>query len=320
MPLVKDLYSAHIKTDSTRQGFGDALVELGDKNKDILVLTADLKESTKVHLFAQKYPKRFIEMGIAEQNMVGVAAGLALNNKIPFMTSYAAFSPGYNWKQIRLNICYSNANVKIASSHSGLSASADGATHQGLEDLALIRVLPNITILTPADYNQAKKATEYASQIKGPVYIRLTRNKTPIFTTEKAPFEPSVLKKGSDVTIVAIGPVTYQAILAVRELSLNHNIEAELINYPIIKPFDEKLLIDSASKTGLVVTLEEHQTSAGFGGLVSEVLSENLPTKIHKMGIVNSFGQSGTYEELLEHYQLSSKHIVKKVQSLVHKK
>ncbi|MFC1756254.1 transketolase family protein [Patescibacteria group bacterium] len=318
--LSKNIFNANIKTASTRDGFGDALIPLGKDNKDIVVLSADLMESTRVHKFAKAYPKRFVQVGVAEQNMVGVGAGLAMNGKIPFITSFAVFSPGRNWEQIRASVCYSNTNVKIASTHAGLSADKDGATHQGLEDIALTRVLPNITILSPADYNQTQKAVKAAAHIKGPVYIRLAKNESPIFTTSKTPFNviaAQILKKGEDVTIIAHGPIVYEALKAARELELKFRIDAEVINCHTIKPLDEETIVKSAIKTGKVVIVEEHQVAGGLGSAVAELLSEKAPTQILRMGIKDVFTESGDYNKLLTKYKLNSANIVKKVKSLI---
>ena len=317
--LSEDIFNTNIATAATREGLGDALFEEGKKNEGIVVLTADLTESTKTDKFFKKFPDRFIEMGVAEQNMAGVAAGLALSDKIPFMTSYSAFSPGRNWEQVRVAICYTGANVKIASSHSGFSASADGATHQALEDLATTRVLPNLTVISPADYWQTKRAVKAAANHKGPVYIRLSKNKIAKFTTSKTPFkigEAQVLKEGSDITIAATGTLVFEALMAARELELKHRIRAEVINFHTIKPLDEKTIIASAKKTGHVLTIEEHQMAGGLGGAVAELLSEELPTPVTRMGVQDSFGESGSYDELLHKYGLSREHIIKKVKSL----
>lgn len=314
--LSSELYSANIPTKSIRQGVGDALLELGGQDLEIVVLTADLAESTKVDGFAKKFPHRFFEVGIAEQNMTGIAAGLASCGKTPFITSYACFSPANNWAQLRLSLAMDNSNVKVVGSHSGFSPSADGASHQAFEDIALTRVLPNFSVFVPADYLQAKKAALAAAKTSGPVYIRSARNDTPVFTTEETPFEPLVLKEGTQLTLVACGPVTYQALLAARELSMINRIEVEVIYYPILKPFDDSLLLRSVAKTKRVLTIEEHQIAGGLGGLVSEVLGEKLPSHIFRMGVNDEFGESGTYEELLTKYDLSSEAIVKKVLSL----
>jgi len=242
--------------------------------------------------------------------MAGISAGLALTGKIPFITSFATFSPGRNWEQIRISICYTGANVKIASTHAGLSAGKDGATHQGLEDIALARVLPGMTVISPADYNQAQKAVFAASEIKGPVYLRFFRNESPIFTTKNTPFEvgrAQILKKGGDITLISSGPTVYEVLKAARELELKFRIDAEVVNLHTIKPLDEETIIKSALKTKKVLTVEEHQIAAGLGSAVSELLSEKAPVLIHKMGLKDTFGESGEYKNLLDKYKLSQK-------------
>jgi transketolase len=320
LKLSKNVFNANIKIDSTRNGLGDALVKLGEKNGNVVVLTADLMQSTRTHKFAEKYPERFVQMGVAEQNMAGVSAGLAMEGKIPFMTSFSVFSPGRNWEQIRASICYSNLNVNIASTHSGLSADKDGATHQGLEDIALARVLPNMTVLSPADYNQTLETIMIAPEINGPTYIRLARNKSPVFTTKSTPFKvgkAQVLKYGDDVTLVSCGAIVYEVLKAARELKLKYRIEAEVINSHTIKPLDKDTLIESAKKTGRVVTIEEHQTAGGLGGAISELLSEHFPAYVHKIGINDTFTESGDYNNLIKKYGLDSSSLIQKVKSLV---
>lgn len=299
---------------STRDGYGDALVELGEKNGNVVVLCADMAESTRVNKFAEKFPLRFIEVGIAEQNMAGIAAGLALSGKVPFISSFAAFSPTGNWLQIRLSICYSNANVKLAGSHTGLTASADGPTQQCDEDIALMRVLPNMCVIDPIDYTQTKKAVFAAAETKGPVYIRLAREGTPAITNPKTEFaigKAEVLQEGKSMTIISCGPATYEAMLAALELKKHHNIEAEVIGSPCIKPLDNETIIKSAKKTGRVITVEDHQIAGGLGSAVAELLSGKLPCKIVRIGIKDTFTQSGTYAELKDKYGISAHHIVK---------
>lgn len=316
--LNEKTLSAGIEKKSCRDGFGDFLATLGEEDPNLVVLTADLRDSTRVNKFAEKFPERFIDMGVAEQNMAGVAAGLALSGKIPVMTSFTTFSPGRNWEQIRVSICYSNANVKIASTHSGLSAAKDGATHQGLEDLALTRVLPNMVVLEPADYLQTQKALQAAVKHQGPVYIRINRNKTPLFTTQTTPFaigEAQILKKGEAATLIASGPIVYTALETAGELQHLERINLEVINNPSIKPLDEDTIIKSAVKTGLVITLEEHQTKGGLGSAVAELLSQKHPVPIYRLGIRDTFGQSGDYEDLLKQYNLDKNSVIKSVKS-----
>jgi len=303
----------------TKDGYGVGLLEAGKANSNIVVLTADLSKSTKSDLFQKEFPDRFIQVGVAEQNMAGIAAGLALSGKIPFMASYATFNPGRNWEQIRVAICYSNANVKIISSHSGFTDGGDGATHQALEDIALLRVLPNMTVVVPCDYYETQKATKAAANYQGPVSIRTGREATPVVTTENTPFEIGkayVLNEGKDVTIIACGPPVYEAIKAAKHLRTK-GIDCEVINCPTIKPLDEETLLKSCKKTGKVITVEEHQVTGGLGSAISELLSEKMPTPLLRIGVKNAFGESGAYEELLDKYKLNAKNISIEVEKLL---
>lgn len=309
-----------INLRSTRDGFGEAMLELGKKNKEVVVVSADLAESTRVHHFAKKYPERFIEVGVAEQNMLGVAAGLALEGKIPFATSFGVFSPGRNWDQLRVSICYSQANVKIIASHTGLSVGPDGASHQALEDIAITRCLPNLVVLAPADFNETKLATLAATKHQGPVYIRFARHASPIFTKDKSFTigRAKILIPGQDITIVGIGPLLYEAILAARELA-KKGIKAEVINSASIKPLDAKTILASAKKTGRVITIEDHQMIGGLGSAVAELLAQNLPRPLKIMGVSDQFGQSGQAEELWEKHQLTHPYIIQNVLKLLKK-
>ncbi len=296
----------------TRDGYGKAVVELGKQNPNVVVLTCDLSESTRSHWFAQTFPERFIEVGIAEQNMLGIAAGLALEGKIPFCSSYAVFNPGRNWDQLRVSVCYNNVNVKIIGAHAGISVGPDGATHQALEDIALTRVLPNLTVVVPCDYNQAYKAVSASIEIQGPVYIRLMRSKTPVFTLEDNDFEigkADVLKQGKDVTIIACGQQVYDSLLVSRDLQ-NLGIDIEVINLHTIKPIDKETLLKSLQKTKAVVCVEEHQIYAGMGSAVAELVVQNYPVPIEFVGIQDTFGESGQPEELLKKYKVDRKSIL----------
>jgi len=307
---------------STRDGLGDALLELGKKNKDIVVVSADLAESTRVLPFAAKYPERFIEVGVAEQNMMGVAAGLALSGKIPVATSFAVFSPGRNWDQLRVSVCYSRANVKIVSTHTGLDVGPDGASHQALEDIAITRVLPELTVIQPIDYLETKKAVSAMIERRGPVYLRLTRSASPVITTKKSPFKigrADVLIPGNQVTIIGCGPVMYEAILAAHKLSI-HKISAEVINCHTIKPIDVKKIIASAKKTKCVVTVEDHQVNGGLGSTVAEVLGKNYPVPIEMIGVQNTFGESGSSEQLWKKYGLTYPNIVAAAKKVIKRK
>lgn len=300
---------------STRDGFGEGLLEAARQNKNVVVVSADLAESLRVLPFAKKYPHRFIEVGVAEQNAAGVSTGLALSGKIPYLASFSVFSPGRNWDQIRVGICYSRANVKIVGSHAGLSTGEDGASHQALEDIAIMRVLPEMTVIQPADFIEAKKATLAISQIKGPVYLRLTRQNSPLLTTAQSRFvvgQANILKSGTDVTIIGCGPILHEAILAAQELA-KQNINPEIINCHTIKPLDKQTILKSVKKTGRVVTIEDHQIAGGLGSAIAEMLSQEYPVPVKIIGVQNTFGESGATQELWDKYQISSQYIVEGV-------
>jgi transketolase len=299
----------------TRNGYGDALVELGKKNKNIMVLCADLVESTRVDQFQKKFPKRFVEIGVAEQNLVTVASGLAAMGKIPFASSYAMFCPGRCWEQIRTTICYNNQNVKIIGAHAGVSVGPDGATHQALEDIAIMRTLPNMIVVVPADYEQTKKATIALAKYKGPCYMRFAREKTPQFTTKKTPFQigkAQVLKNGGDVCIIAAGPVVYECLVAAENLQ-KKGISATVINSHTIKPLDEKTILTAVKKCKCVITVEEAQIIGGLGGAVAELLSEKCPIKLKRIGVKDHFGESGSPEELLKKFGFDANSIYKEI-------
>lgn len=318
LKLSPKILEHHVDMAATRDGFGEGLILAGEKDDNVVVLTADLSRSTQTDKFAKKFPKRFFEMGISEQNMAGVAAGFALSGKVPFITSFAVFSPGRNWDQIRVSICYSNANVKVVGSHAGFSSTGDGATAQALEDFALMRVLPNMTVLSPADSVETKKAVVASAEHTGPVYIRIMRAKTPVFTTEKTPFEIGkayTLSEGKDITIIATGPIVYEVLIAAENLEKD-GISCEIVNCPTIKPLDEETIFKSAAKTKKVVTVEEHQINGGLGGAVSEFLSQKLPTKMEIVGAKDTFGESGSYVELKNKYGIDAHHIQNVVKSM----
>lgn len=309
--LSEDVLKKSVRQEPIRAGFGRGLVEAAHINKDIVALCADLTASTKMDEFAKSYPERFVEVGVAEQNLVTVAAGMALVGKTPFVSSYAAFSPGRNWEQIRTTICLGDTNVKIVGSHAGISVGPDGATHQMLEDIALMRVLPNMIVVVPADAVEAEKATMALAAKRGPAYIRLAREKSPIVTTDKSPFSLSkaqVLRLGKDVTIVACGTMVYQALMAAEKLS-KKGIEAEVINAAVVKPLDTITIAASARKTGAVLTVEEAQIAGGLGGAVAEALADHYPVPMRRLGMLDQFGESGTPDELLEHFGLTAPHI-----------
>jgi transketolase len=314
--LNQKIFHKDVEVKSNRDGFGEGLLEAGKINPNIIALCADLTSSTRTDLFAKKYPDRFVQMGIAEQNMIGVATGMALTGKIPFAISHAIFNPGRCWDQIRVSVCLSNANVKIVGTHSGFSNGPDGAVAESLEDIALMRVLPNMVVVQPSDALEAHKAVIAASEYEGPVYLRISKETTPLITTKNSPFEIGkayVLSEGKDVTIISSGPVTYEALIAAEDLRAKHNLEAEVISCPTIKPLDEETIINSVKKTGKVVTVEEHQLTGGLGSAVAELLSEKFPVSIKRIGMKNSFGESGTYRELKDKYGLSPHNIVKEV-------
>ena len=299
----------------TRFGYGEGLVIAGKENPNIVALCADLTDSTKTSVFKKEFPDRFVEMGITEQNMASLASGMAAVGKVPFISSYAMFSPGRNWEQIRTTICYNNQNVKIAGAHSGVSVGPDGATHQAIEDIAITRVIPNMVVIAPCDSIEAKKATVASARHKGPVYIRFTREKTPVMTTEETPFEigkAEIYREGNDVTIIGCGPLVYEALKAAEELA-KEGIEVEVINNHTIKPMDKETILKSVKKTGCVVTIEEHQAAGGMGSAVSEILSQNYPAPMEIIGVKDRFGESGEPHQLLEKFGLTSKNIIEAV-------
>lgn len=321
--LSKDIFSKDIERIPTRNGYGEGLVLAGKEDPNVVVLCADLTDSTRSAYFEKEFPERFIECGIAEQNMMSVATGLALSGKVPFVSTYSVFCPGINWGQIRVNVLQNDANVKITGAHAGISVGPDGMSHQGLEDMAIMRCLPGMVVLAPTDAIETRKATLAAAKHKGAVYLRFAREKTPVFTTEKTPFkigkaevfwEPPANKK-PDIAIVACGPLVHNALLAAGELS-GEEIETVVVNNHTVKPIDEKTIVKYAKKAGAVVTVEEHQVMGGMGSAVAEVLSKECPVPIEFIGIQDQFGQSGEPEELIEHYGMgveSIKEAVKKV-------
>jgi len=321
--LNPELFSPEVKQEPNRHGFGRGLLAAAHKNKDIVALCADLTESTRIMEFAHSYPERYVEIGIGEQNLVTVGAGMALAGKIPFVASYAAFSPGRNWEQIRTTICLNQANVKIVGAHAGVSVGPDGATHQMLEDIALMRVLPHMTVIVPCDSVEAEKATMTIAHTTTPAYLRLAREKSPIVTTDKTPFSLSkaqVLRTGKDLTIVACGLTVYQALVAAETLAAKYDVEAEVINAAVVKPLDAITITASAHKTGAVLTAEEAQIAGGLGGAVAEALADHHPVPLKRVGILDHFGESGTPDELFEHFGLTASHLVKHALELLKRK
>jgi transketolase len=311
MHLVKDLDGKDIAQEPIRAGFGRGLKAAGEKYEDVVAVCADLTDSTKMSDFAKAFPERFVEIGIGEQNLVTLGSGLAAMGKIPYVSSYAAFSPGRNWEQIRTTIALNDRPVKIIGSHAGVSVGPDGATHQMLEDIAIMRAMPNMIVIAPGDSIEAEKATMAMATNGKPTYMRLAREKTPIFTTDKTPFEIGkayLLAEGDDVTIVATGTMTYQALKAA-EILAKDGIKADVLHVPTIKPLDEQAILKSVAKTRAVVTAEEAQITGGLGGAVAELLAEQMPTYLRRIGMKDRFGESGEPNELLEHFGLTGTHI-----------
>ncbi len=315
--LNPKLFDDDIEQSPIRKGFGEGLLAAGEADGRVVGLCADLTESTQMHLFAKKFPNRFIEIGVAEQNLVTVASGMSAMGKIPFVSSYAMFSPGRNWEQIRTTICYNNRKVVIAGSHAGVSVGPDGGTHQAIEDITIMRVLPNMVVLSPCDSIEAKKATIAAAKTKEPTYIRLAREKTPIITTEETPFEigkagiyfeSKVKNQKSKVGIIATGALVHKALLAARELEAE-GAAVTVMNLATIKPLDTEAILTLARECKGLVTVEEHQIAGGMGSAVAEFLAERHPLPIAFVGVRDQFGQSGTPEELLEHYGMGVAHI-----------
>lgn len=317
--------SKHADQESTRDGYGKGLLEVG-QNESVVVLSADLEESTRCHWFKKLYPERFIECGVAEQNMAGIAAGLGVSGKIPFINSYATFSPGRNWEQIRTTIAYNDANVKIIGHHSGVSTGADGATHQALEDIALMRALPNMKVIVPCDALEARRATIAATKVWGPIYIRLQREATPLITTTQTPFligstqvfwEPK--KKTTDVALITVGPIMHKTLEAARVLE-KEGISVVVLNNATIKPLDEKTIVMWAKKAGAIVTIEEHSIIGGLGGAVAECCAQYCPVPIEYIGTRDVFGQSGRPHELIAKYHLDTKDIITAAKRVIRKK
>lgn len=338
MKLVENILDLKsLEQKPTRDGFGLGLVEAADENSNVVGLCADLTESTRMEAFAKKYPERFVEMGVAEQNMASVAAGMSLLGKIPYIASYAMFSPGRNWEQLRTTVCYNDANVKICGAHAGISVGPDGATHQAVEDMAITRPIANMKVFSPCDMWEAKKVTHAVSKFEGPAYLRFAREKTPVFTTEETPFEigkaqvfwdapksrggPSTSsgRAKPDVAIIACGPLVHNAILAAAELE-KEGISVRVINNASVKPMDEETIVQAAKDAKCVVTVEEHQVAGGMGSAVAEVLARNYPVPIEFIGVQNRFGESGAPNELIEHFGMGVLHIIGAAKKVVSRK
>lgn len=317
--LNPDLFNDDVAREPTRAGFGRGLKAAGETNTQIVALCADLTESTQMHLFKEAFPERFIEIGVAEQNLVTVASGLARAGKVPFTSSYAAFSPGRNWEQIRTTIALNDMPVKVIGSHAGVSVGPDGATHQMLEDIALMRVLPNMVVIAPGDSLEAEKATRAIAENGKPSYLRLAREKTPVFSTAESPFEIGkayVLREGKDITLLGTGTMTYQ-LLAAAKLLDEKGIHAEVVHVPTIKPLDEATILASVRKTGRAFTAEEAQINGGFGGAIAELLAEQLPTPLQRAGMKDRFGESGAPDELIAHFGLDGISLAQTIQQFI---
>ena len=326
LKLNSKIFNQDVEQVPIRKGFGQGLLLVGEQNEKVVALCADLTESTQMNLFAERFPERFIETGIAEQNLVGVASGMSAMGKIPYCSSYAMFSPGRNWEQIRTTIAYNDRKVIIVGSHAGVSVGADGGTHQALEDIALMRVIPNMDVISPCDAIEAKKATIALSKTKAPAYLRLTREKTPIITTEETPFEIGKAQiywmpdAGlAQVGIITTGALTYRAIIVAKELEAE-GIKTKVMNLASIKPIDKDEIIKLAKETKALVTVEEHQIMGGLGGVVSEILAQNYPVPIEFIGVKDLFGQSGKPDELLEHYGMGKEAIKDAIRKVLKRK
>jgi transketolase len=313
--FLNDPLSPSLAKAATREGFGSALAEIGEKDNSIVALSSDVADSVQMQHFYKKFPDRFFQVGVAEQNLAAVAAGLAYAGKTPFIGAFASFSPGRNWEQIRTAICYGDANVKIEGSHTGLDVGEDGATHQMLEDIALMRSLPHMTVLVPCDYEETKKAVNAAWKIKGPVYIRCTRGKVPKFTTEQTPFEVgkmNLLNEGSDIAIVTAGDCVYPSLLAA-DLLEKEGFSVAVANMHSVSQVDADALVALAKKCGSIITIEDHQVKGGLGSAVAETLGENYPARVHRHGMQMAFGESGTGEAVMRKFGLDKDGIAKVV-------
>ena len=322
--LNPKIFKKDIETRSCRDGFGEALVEVGEKDDNVVVLSADLEDSTRVLDFKARFPERFYDVGVSEQALATVASGMAASGKIPFITSFAVFSPGRNWEQIRTTICLNDVPVKIISTHAGLNVGPDGATHQALEDIALMRTLPNMIVIAPSDAEETKKAVRAAHANAKPTYIRLPRYETPVYTTEKTPFtvgKSLILweEKDPQVALIACGPLVYEALKAAKKLS-DTGIASLVINCQTPKPLDSQTLIHSAKLAGCIVTIEDHQVCGGLGSAVSEVLSQSFPTPIEFVGVKDSFGESGTPRELFSKFGLTVQDIISAAKKAIRRK
>jgi transketolase len=320
--LVGDLFAKDIKQVPTRNGYGEGVVEAAKSDPRVVVVCADLTESTRSLEFKKLFPERFIQIGVSEQSLAAMAAGLAMAGKIPYITSYAMFCPGRAWEQVRTNICLNDVSVKIIGSHAGVSVGPDGATHQAVEDIAIMRVIPNITVIAPCDVIEARKAAAAIAGRKGPCYVRFAREKTPVFTTEETPFEigrAATFRSGKDAAIVACGPLVHNALKAAEELA-EEGLDVMVVNSHTIKPLDEHAVVAAAEKCGAIVTVEEHQVAGGLGGAVAECLARLRPTPVEFVGVQDRFGESGAPQELIEHFGMGVGSIKKAVKKVIKRK
>ena len=321
--LDKKICTPDVLKVANRDGYGTGLKEAGEKNKNVVALCADLTESTRTNIFAEAFPERFVQVGIAEQNMASVASGMAVCGKIPFIASYAMFSPGRSWEQVRTTIAYNNSNVKIIGAHAGVSVGPDGATHQAIEDIAIMRVIPNMVVIAPCDVHEARKAVLKAAEYEGPVYIRIARDPSPVVTTPDSPFEIgkayTFFHKDSahakTVGIITTGILAHNALIAAKQLN-EEGIGVSVLHMPTIKPLDTQALDMFGQAHDVIVTLEEHQVAGGLGSAIAEYYSEFAPKRVIKLGVHDQFGQSGTPDELLKHYGMDSETVVKTVREL----
>lgn len=324
LKLNQKIFDEDVEQQATRVGYGEALVELGEKNPNVVVLTADLSESTRCEGFAKKFPERFFDCGVAEQNMAAVAAGLAVSGKVAFISSYATFSPGKNWETIRTTAVYNHANVKIAGHHAGIMTGPDGATHQATEDIAITRCWPTMTVIIPTDMHEAKRATLVAADQQGPVYIRFSRDKSAVMTSEQTPFEIGKIQRywignNSQASIFGTGYMLYYALLAAKELEAE-NIAVNVINISTVKPLDTMSILDEVRQTNAVVTVEDHQIEGGMGSSLAELFAKNYPIPMEFVGLNNTFAESGKVGELLEKYNLGTKSIKEAVKKVLLRK
>ena len=326
LKLSEKIFSPDIEKVPLRDGYGMGVVKAGETDKNVVVLCADLTESTRSLEFAKKFPDRFFEVGVAEQNLATIAAGLGVSGKIPFISSYAAFSPGRNWEQIRTTIAYNDSNVKIVGSHAGISVGPDGATHQATEDIATMRTMANMKVLVPCDVHEAERITITAAYSIGPCYIRLAREKTPVVTTKDTPFQLGKVawfwmpeKEKFDATIFVAGPLMYNALCAAKEL-YEEGVDVAVINIPTVKPLDEGGIVEAAKRCGAVVTVEEHQVMGGLGGAIAECLAKRLPTPMEFIGMQDTFGESGPPDQLIEKYGMGIIHIKEAAKRVIGRK